>query len=421
MKRHTHLLLPLLVMLGGSVTVGWLTVLGLKPLSTQVFAVLGPLPQGEFGAVLGSRISRAHLQNYNPLLIAASSLMSLDPAHQALVRRAHDEGRSIIVTEADQSVVDELIRVTGSTVPLTLIFNAGEPSKRPAVGLNPTENGVSTYELHTASTGQELEDEVSGLMRWARQYDNRIPTHWKPEEPGTLNLARVARHLQEVDQFATPLGFVENRNTHTAVYSCADDAYFVLVQSDLHGAITGLGPTVLQTFQVDRNNALEIPGLSIEQALPHSTEFATDYRTGANMRFPGSVDYFDGKGEVVTASNATYITDHSVRSAALRIDSRACLPQAFPEIEYTAQSDPERGPLAFAVSWIWRIPGSAAVPNVSVARMQFLTSDDANRSGFSLNTLGMSIRFPKRRCARDGRGEGDDEQGDDRAPPGKAP
>ena len=184
MKRHTHLLLPLLVMLGGSITVGWLTVLGLKPLSTQSFSVLGPLPENDFGAVLGARISRARLGGYDPLLIAGASLATLEPAQRKLVRKAYERGRSIIATEADQAVVDELIRLTGSNVPLKLIFNAGEPKKRPAVGLNPTDNGVSTYELHTASKGQELEDEVGGLMAWARQDDDRIPTHWKEMAPG---------------------------------------------------------------------------------------------------------------------------------------------------------------------------------------------------------------------------------------------
>lgn len=406
MKRHTHLLLPLLVMLGGSITVGWLTVLGLKPLSTQSFAVLGPLPDNDFGAVLGTRISRARLRSYDPLLIAGASLATLDPAHRKLVRQAYERGRSIIATEADQAVVDELIGLTGSDVPLTLIFNAGEPKKRPAVGLNPTDNGVSTYELHTASTGRELEDEVSGLMSWARQDDDRIPTHWKEIEPGasdaprSVNLARIARHFQEVDQFATPIGFVENRNTHTVVYSCADDAYFIFAQSNLHGAITGLGPRVLQTFLVDRNNALEISGLSLEQTLPASSDFAATYRMGADMSFPGGVDYFDAAGNVVTAPGATYITDHLIRTGALRIESRACVPQAFPEIEYTAQSDPERGAFAFALSWIWRIPGAAPIPETAVGRIQFLTSDDANRSGFSINTLGMSMRFPERRCPK---------------------
>lgn len=415
MKVHARVLLPLLVMLGGSVTVGWLTALGLEPLPTRPFAVLGPLPGNEFGAVLGERISRARLSSSAPILIAGASLTTLDPAQKELVRAAFVQGRPIIVTEADQAIVDDLMRMTQVIAPLEVLFNEGEPTTRAVVGLIPHSNGISTYQLHTAATGRDLEDQVTGLMSWVNQGSHRIHTHWAEDasdsatDPDSIknersvNLARVARHYQEVDQFTTPLGFLVNTNTHAVLYSCADDAYFIPAQSDLRGDITGIEPTVLQTFRVDRNNALEIAGLSVEQTLPESTEFASDYHTGATLTFPGSVDYFDFEGNVATAPIATYVTDRMVQSGAVRIKSQACVEQAFPEVEFTAQSDPDRSEFRFAVSWVWRIPGSVDVPALADGRLQFLTSDDANRSGFSINTLGMTLRFPARRC---GSGEG---------------
>jgi hypothetical protein len=399
MKRHTHLLLPLLVMLAGSGTVGWLTALGLTPLSTQPFAVLGPVPDNEFGRVLGSRISRARLSRQVPIVVAGETLLTLSATNQALIKRAFQGGRTIIVTQATQQIVDELTRVTGMPEPLLLIFNAGEPPARPAVGLNPSWNGVSTYQLHSASTGAELEREVTGLMSWARRGADALNTHGKAAS-GPLNLALAARHYQEVDQFTTPLGFVENRNTHTVVYSCTEDAYYVFSESDLLGAITGVAPTVLQTFLVDRLNALEIPGVTVEQTLPESTAFAAGYRTGSDLRLNGPVDYFDIDGHVTTTPHTIYLTDHLARSGALKIESHECVAHAFPEVEYTAQSDPERGEFRFALSWVWRVPGSDLVPRIATARLQFLTSDDADTDAFSINTLGMTLRFPERRCAR---------------------
>ncbi len=365
--------------------------------TVQGYGLIGTMPDSPFFNTLKSKISIGPLSSNAPILINPDAVASLTKSEKDIIVMAYRKGMPITIFNPDQSAATKLVELTGHSLPI--IYDSIMPEKVMAIGVALLPSKITKYtvqdELQDAG---ELDFSVQLFLDWVTKALDESNQYQLKGINTAQNLDSLAMMFENTHQCSFDGATVQVTGTVQAIYSCADNGWFLVNDFQIAVNPTNMENTVsLQTgginFTEDTGYAPTIEVFEVQPATTTSTETVSN---SIGLSFTAGVS-FNIVGPTVSFS-ATASYNHtwgkSIPNSAFNNDSN--ISTGFVSVEIGWNQQPADY-ISYPVNWYWIVPYNESA--VGSANLQGLLILNAATGDTNIPLSQYTFSLPEQKCS----------------------